>query len=60
MGFMPVEDVERILNNVGSYVIGVGLGRWGEPLQHPDLIDVLKLIESRGLLISFDTNGLIT
>lgn len=56
-GFMDADVVKRIVNNLGN-VIGVGLSGWGEPLLHPQIIDILEYISNKGILISFDTNGM--
>ena len=56
---MPIEDVKKVVKNAGAHIIGVGLGGWGEPMLHPDFLEILKFLESKGVLISFDTNGLL-
>lgn len=58
-GYMPIEYVKSCLKAIPKSIIGVGLGGWGEPLLHPDFLEILSLINKHGLLISFDTNGLL-
>ena len=56
-GYMPFEDIKKILKDIGHSVIGIGLGGWGEPMLHPNFIEILQTLSSEGLLISFNTNG---
>jgi MoaA/NifB/PqqE/SkfB family radical SAM enzyme len=40
-------------------IIGVGLNGWGEPLLNPHAIRLLEYISNKGLLIAFNTNGIL-
>ena len=57
-GNMDLDTAKNIINNLGK-VVGIGLSGWGEPLLHPQIIDLLRYISEKGILISFDTNGVL-
>ncbi len=48
---------ERLMNEVGPYLLTVSLWGWGEPLLHPHLSDILRLAHNRGVVTLLSTNG---
>lgn len=59
-GFMSEEVFEQILNNIKRYHIqGVRFIRWGEPTLHPHFLDWAKALKQEGVLVHFNTNGLL-
>lgn len=48
---------ERLMNEVGSYLLTTSLWGWGEPLLHPQLSDILSLAQNRGVTTFLSTNG---
>jgi len=66
-GFMKKEKVFRILDEVADKRSWLGplypvkLHQMGEPMLHPDLVEIVERAESRGLNLELNTNcGLIT
>jgi len=58
---MAIDTFRRILDGVG---VLPNLGRvvftgFGEPLAHPDLLEMIRLVRQRGLDVSLGTNGLL-
>jgi radical SAM protein with 4Fe4S-binding SPASM domain len=48
---------ERLMNEVGHYLLTMSLWGWGEPLLHPQLSDILRIIQNRGINTLLSTNG---
>jgi radical SAM protein with 4Fe4S-binding SPASM domain len=48
---------ERLMNEVGHYLFTMSLWAWGEPLLHPELADILRIAQNRGINILLSTNG---
>jgi radical SAM protein with 4Fe4S-binding SPASM domain len=48
---------ERLLNEVGQYLLTLSLWNWGEPLLHPELMDILRIAQDRGISTFLSTNG---
>jgi radical SAM protein with 4Fe4S-binding SPASM domain len=48
---------ERVLNEVGPYLLTTSLWAWGEPLLHPAISDILRLQHNRGVTTLLSTNG---
>lgn len=58
-GMMPKEVAESILNDIGRTKIAktILFHVMGEPLLHPDLIDIVSYASSRGIETCITTNG---
>ena len=48
---------ERVMNEAGPYLLSASLWGWGEPLLHPDLPEILRLQQGRGIVTFLSTNG---
>jgi len=48
---------ERLMDEVGPYMLTASLWGWGEPLLHPQLADILRLAQNRGVTTFLSTNG---
>ncbi len=48
---------ERLLNEIGPYLLTASLWGWGEPLLHPELASILRIVQNRGLTTFLSTNG---
>jgi radical SAM protein with 4Fe4S-binding SPASM domain len=56
-GYMDVELVERLLDELeGSLLVAILYG-WGEPFLHPRIADIVRACTSRGVLALTSTNG---
>lgn len=47
----------RLMDEVGPYLLTASLWGWGEPLLHPQLPDILRLAQGRGVITFLSTNG---
>lgn len=54
---MDINLFERLMNEVGPYLLTASLWAWGEPLLHPQLSDVLRIIEKHAVVPLISTNG---
>jgi pyruvate-formate lyase-activating enzyme len=48
--------VERMLDELGKYLIGVNLYNWGEPLLHPQIVQIVRMIHNRRIFTKISTN----
>ena len=48
---------ERLMNEVGPYLLTLSLWGWGESLLHPQLADMLRITQNRGVITFLSTNG---
>jgi radical SAM protein with 4Fe4S-binding SPASM domain len=48
---------ERLMDEVGHYLLTMSLWAWGEPLLHPELADILRIAQNRGINTLLSTNG---
>lgn len=48
---------ERLLDEVGPYLLAASLWGWGEPLLHPELSSILRIAQNRGITTFLSTNG---
>jgi len=56
LGDMSLEDFKKVIKHIGS-AKNIILTGWGEPLLHPDLIEMIKLCKDRGCDVRFTSNG---
>jgi MoaA/NifB/PqqE/SkfB family radical SAM enzyme len=48
-GTMTPDQLDRIMREVGPYLYHVDLFNWGEPLLHPDLFTMLRIVRDAGV-----------
>jgi len=48
---------ERLMDEVGPYLLTASLWGWGEPLLHPQLADIMRITQNRGITTFLSTNG---
>jgi radical SAM protein with 4Fe4S-binding SPASM domain len=49
--------LKKLLDEVGPYLITLSLWGWGESLLHPNLADMLRIVQNRGITTFVSTNG---
>lgn len=54
---MDVGLFERVIEEVGPYLLTVSLWGWGEPLLHPELQKILSAVRKHNIAILLSTNG---
>jgi radical SAM protein with 4Fe4S-binding SPASM domain len=54
---MDPDLFERLIDEVGPYLLTASLWAWGEPLLHPDLQHILRAIRQHDIAILLSTNG---
>ena len=58
-GYMDMRLIERILVELSQYKTPVRFIRWGEPLLHPGVYDVLRRAKELEIATHINTNGLM-
>jgi len=48
---------ERLMDEIGPYLLTTSLWGWGESLLHPRLSDILRIAHNRGITTLISTNG---
>jgi radical SAM protein with 4Fe4S-binding SPASM domain len=54
---MDVGLFERVMEEVGPYLLTASLWNWGEPLLHPQLEEVLRVARKHPVVLLLSTNG---
>jgi radical SAM protein with 4Fe4S-binding SPASM domain len=54
---MDVDLFERLIDEVGPYLLTLSLWAWGEPLLHPELERILRAARKHDIAILLSTNG---
>jgi radical SAM protein with 4Fe4S-binding SPASM domain len=54
---MDVGLFERLMDEVGPYLLTISLWAWGEPLLHPHLEEILRTVRKHDMVILLSTNG---
>lgn len=54
---MDVSLFERLIDEVGPYLLTASLWAWGEPLLHPQIEDILRAIRKHRIATFLSTNG---
>ena len=55
--YMPKEEFEKILIKIKDYTDYIYLHVKGEPLLHPDIIEIINLANKYNLKVNITTNG---
>lgn len=53
---LDLELADRLLEEMGAYLISVNLFSWGEPLFHPALADLIRRFHDHGVFTSVSSN----
>lgn len=56
-GFMALSVFRRLADECGEHRTGLRLIGWGEPLLHPEIIDMARVADCWGLPLHINTNG---
>ena len=56
---MSTEEFKQIIIKIKDYTDYVYLHVKGEPLLHPDIVEILKICEQYGLKVNLTTNGIL-
>lgn len=54
---MDTDMFEKLMNEVGSYLLTTSLFAWGEPLLHPQLANILRIAHKHTVSTILSTNG---
>ena len=54
---MTIEEFETVLKKIKDYTDYIYLHIKGEPLLHPQIIDILKVAEEYNIKVNLTTNG---
>lgn len=49
--------LESLMKEIGPYLLTASLWGWGESLLHPQLADILRITQNRGVVTFLSTNG---
>ncbi len=49
--------LEHLIDEVGTYLMTLSLWGWGEPLLHPEIGEMLRILHNRGINTLLSTNG---
>jgi radical SAM protein with 4Fe4S-binding SPASM domain len=58
-GIMDIEKLKKLLDEVAPYQPRIAPQTWDEPLLTPNILEYLREIKKRNLVITMDTNGLL-
>ena len=54
---IDIDLFKSLMNEAGHYLLTLALYAWGEPLLHPKLSEILKIIRKYNLVTFLSTNG---
>lgn len=58
-GFITKELMQKVVNECKEHNTPIRLIRWGEPLLHPEVIDLCRTVKYAGLPLHITTNGIL-
>ncbi|MFX1258853.1 MAG: radical SAM/SPASM domain-containing protein [Promethearchaeota archaeon] len=56
IGFLKKEVVERVIEELGPYLLGIDLYNWGEPLLNKNLFEYIRLFKEANIKVIVSTN----
>ncbi|MHB0857922.1 MAG: radical SAM/SPASM domain-containing protein [Anaerolineae bacterium] len=56
-GALSVADFQRIMDEVGDYLLFLHFWGWGEPFLNPDFLEMVRYAKGKGVKIITSTNG---
>jgi len=57
-GFISEKTFKKVVDECAEYGTPIRLIRWGEPFLHPKIVDFIKYVKSKGLILHITNNGL--
>jgi MoaA/NifB/PqqE/SkfB family radical SAM enzyme len=57
IGHMDYGNYERLIRELGPYLLAIAFWQWGEPLLHPRIIEMVRLAHELGIMTMISTNG---
>ena len=55
--YISLDEFKQIINKIKNYTKEIYLHILGEPLMHPDIIEIINYAHNNGLLVNVTTNG---
>lgn len=59
LGFMDLCLYRKIIDDISPEVRSIALHKQGEPLLHPNLIDMINYAKNQGMKVGFNTNAVL-
>lgn len=56
-GHMKWSNYTRLMGEIGPYIAAIAFWQWGEPLLHPQIVDMIKVAHSYGIISIMSTNA---
>ena len=53
---IDLAHIERLLDDIGSYLISVNLFNWGEPFLHPQITEIIKMFHKKKIATHISSN----
>jgi radical SAM protein with 4Fe4S-binding SPASM domain len=54
---LPLERFQKLIDELGDYLLLIVLWNWGEPFLNPDLLEMISYAKSRKIVLHSSTNG---
>jgi len=54
--FIKLSEVQRLVDEIGQYLISANLYNWGEPLLHPQIGEIIRTLRRRKIFTVLSTN----
>ncbi|MGD8398005.1 MAG: radical SAM protein, partial [Anaerolineae bacterium] len=55
-GRMDLEDLKRIVDEIAPYAYRIELYNWGEPLLHPDILEMIRYARGKRIMVGLSSN----